>query len=615
MKSFLKLAIIFIYYLFVSSNDAELKNDKIEIVIEFKNNHISKTEIHEIENRFDVKYKKLLFDNFHVIQKWINTFEHNAEHEYNKTDFVQKLKNYENIESFHIQKKLIRKKRGLISDMIERFSFHVDKINQPIVEQKKCSLSKYHFNDPFWSYQWYMNDGCDEGKNLNITSAWDLGFTGKNVVVSIIDDGVENTNPDLRDNYDPKASIDLNDGDYDPKPRYEIKNENKHGTRCAGEISASANNSVCGVGIAYNSRIGGIRLLDGRINDRIEAAALSFNINYIDIFSASWGPLDNGKTVEGPGKLSSLAFLKGINEGRGKKGVIYVWASGNGGKFYDNCNCDGYTASIYTITISSVTQQHSAPKYSEKCASILASTYSSGKNINSIVTSDLRNTCTKSHSGTSASAPIAAGIISLVLEANRNLTWRDVQYLIVYTSDNSKLQSSNWGVNGRGRRFCHEFGFGLMNAGKMVDLAMKWTNVEKQLVCSINILNKEVKIESDENKEIKVKIDVSDACDKKINSLEHVQSYLSIDAIIRGHLHITLISPSGTISNLLDYRPFDQNKNGFHNWPFMTAHYWGENPNGEWILIINNRYRKPAYLFNWTLVIYGVENFNQRLTV
>ena len=96
MKSFLKLAIIFIYYLFVSSNDAELKNDKIEIVTEFKNNHISKTEIHEIENRFDVKYKKLLFDNFHVIQKWINTFEHNAEHEYNKTDFVQKLKNYEN---------------------------------------------------------------------------------------------------------------------------------------------------------------------------------------------------------------------------------------------------------------------------------------------------------------------------------------------------------------------------------------------------------------------------------------------------------------------------------------------------------------------------------------
>ena len=45
-----------------------------------------------------------------------------------------------------------------------------------------------------------------------------------------------------------------------------------------------------------------------------------------------------------------------IVKGRRGLGSIYVWASGNGGKDDDNCNCDGYTNSIYTISISSATQ-------------------------------------------------------------------------------------------------------------------------------------------------------------------------------------------------------------------------------------------------------------------
>ena len=65
MKSILKLEIIIISL--IISNEG-LYNNKIEILIEFKKNQISKSEIHEIEKRFDVQYEKLLFDNFHVIQ-------------------------------------------------------------------------------------------------------------------------------------------------------------------------------------------------------------------------------------------------------------------------------------------------------------------------------------------------------------------------------------------------------------------------------------------------------------------------------------------------------------------------------------------------------------------
>lgn len=89
---------------------------------------------------------------------------------------------------------------------------------------------------------------------------------------------------------------------------------NGHGTRCAGEIAMEANNGKCGVGIAYDSSIGGIKLLDGLVNDRIEGEALSYRQDLIDIYTASWGPADDGKSLEAPGRLANEALERGINE-------------------------------------------------------------------------------------------------------------------------------------------------------------------------------------------------------------------------------------------------------------------------------------------------------------
>lgn len=95
-----------------------------------------------------------------------------------------------------------------------------------------------------------------------------------------------------------------------------------------------------------------------------------------------------------------------------------MWASGNGGRDSDNCNCDGYTNSIYTLSIASVTESGNVPWYSEACSSTLATTYSSGsQGERMILTTDLHQGCTDTHTGTSASAPIAAAICALALEA------------------------------------------------------------------------------------------------------------------------------------------------------------------------------------------------------
>ena len=117
--------------------------------------------------------------------------------------------------------------------------------------------------------------------------------------------------------------------------------------------------------------------------------------------------------------------------------IDVLFPSGNGGKFEDNCNCDGYATSIFTVSISSASENGNIPWYSEQCSSTLATTYSSGSSRQGerkVITTDLHGRCTSSHTGTSASSPMAAGIIALVLEAKPSLTWRDVQHIIVRQS-------------------------------------------------------------------------------------------------------------------------------------------------------------------------------------
>lgn len=88
-----------------------------------------------------------------------------------------------------------------------------------------------------------------------------------------------------------------------------------HGTRCAGEIAAARDNGVCGVGVAYDSQIAGIRMLDQPyMTDLIEANSMGFEPQLIDIYSASWGPTDDGRTVDGPRNATMRAIVKGVNE-------------------------------------------------------------------------------------------------------------------------------------------------------------------------------------------------------------------------------------------------------------------------------------------------------------
>jgi len=147
-------------------------------------------------------------------------------------------------------------------------------------------------------------------------------------------------------------------------------------------------NDVCGVGLAYGSKVAGVRILSGPITDVDEAAALNYGFHDVSIYSCSWGPPDDGQSMEAPGYIIQKAVINGIQNGRGGKGSVFVFASGNGAFYGDQCNFDGYTNSIYSVTVAAVDYKGLHPYYSESCAANMIVAYSSGsgKSIVGIVT-------------------------------------------------------------------------------------------------------------------------------------------------------------------------------------------------------------------------------------
>uniref|UniRef100_A0A674HQF0 Neuroendocrine convertase 2 n=1 Tax=Taeniopygia guttata TaxID=59729 RepID=A0A674HQF0_TAEGU len=427
-----------------------------------------------------------------------------------------------------------------------------------------------NMNDPLFTKQWYLiNTGQADGTpglDLNVAEAWELGYTGKGVTIGIMDDGIDYLHPDLASNYNAKASYDFSSND--PYP-YHI----------------------------------------------IEASSISHMPQVIDIYSASWGPTDNGKTVDGPRELTLQAMADGVNKGRGGKGSIYVWASGDGGS-YDDCNCDGYASSMWTISINSAINDGRTALYDESCSSTLASTFSNGRKRNpeaGVATTDLYGNCTLRHSGTSAAAPEAAGVFALALEANSQLTWRDMQHLTVLTSKRNQLHDEvhRWRRNGVGLEFNHLFGYGVLDAGAMVKMAKDWKTVPERFHCVGGSIQEPEKIPPSGKLLLTLTTDACEGKENFVRYLEHVQAVITVNSTRRGDLNINMTSPMGTKSILLSRRPRDDDsKVGFDKWPFMTTHTWGEDPRGTWALEIGFVGSQPqrGVLKEWTLMLHGTQS-------
>lgn len=539
-----------------------------------------------------------------VLENWNNLDVVKREHQHHASQLAGSVRSLEMLPLKHLQKRM-----PVPIEASEKEFTPVDS-SQEITKQ---IIDKLDIHDPIFSEQWHLLNTAYPGHDVNVTGLWLEGIFGEGITAAIVDDGLDLDSEDLADNFNAKGSWDFNDKTELPRPRLF---DDYHGTRCAGEIAA-VKNGVCGVGVAYKSKVSGIRILSGGITAEEEAAAMIYGLDVNDIYSCSWGPTDDGRTVSAPELLVKKAIVKGVQEGRANKGAVYVFASGNGGRSADSCNFDGYTNSIYSITVGAIDHKGLHPVYLEACSAVMVVTYSSGSNEH-IHTTDIKGKCSNTHGGTSAAAPLAAGIYSLVLSVNPNLTWRDVQYVSALSAVPVNEEDGHYQTNALGRKYSHKYGYGKIDAYQMVHFAETWKNVNPQTWYYADKVTVNEKTNSASNVLTSiVKITKDDLAYAKLKRVEHVTVTVNIELTVRGAIGARLKSPFGVVSDLATFRPSDMSTHALKDWTFMSVAHWGESGEGDWTLeVFPNPDSQTEITFkDWQLKIFGEssdEDFDEK---
>ena len=103
--------------------------------------------------------------------------------------------------------------------------------------------------------------------------------------------------------------------------------------------------------------------------------------------------------------------------------------------------------------------------------------------------------------------------------------------------------------------------------------------------------------------------------ESNIKYLEHVLVIIHARFARRGYLEGYVTSPSGTVSQILPYRPYDVIATDFNNWPILSLHFWGENPQGTWKLRLRNHFPDKefsgTYYFNLFIQMYCLKFFDR----
>lgn len=474
--------------------------------------------------------------------------------------------------------------------------------------------------DPLFSGQFNLNNtgqtGGIAGIDLNVTGVWD-DYTGAGVLVGIIDDGVDHTHADLIDNYDTSLDNDSRGNDSDAM----AEGSDAHGTAVAGIIAAD-DNGLGSVGVAFDATITGFRMgygADGTLGQITENLQLQTGV---DISNNSWGFggffSDNFKTSSF--RAHGDALETAVETGRDGLGTVWVFAAGNSRDSGDNVNYHNFQNSRFTIAVAAAEDDGDIAFYSNPGASVITTApVAAGGGLGGVITTDRQGSAgyvsgdfVNGFNGTSAATPMVSGVVALMLEANPDLGYRDVQEILAYSSRQIDAGDAGWALNGAtdwnggGLHVSHDFGFGLTDALTAVRLAESWrdqsTFANEELVTASRAPLKTIVNDGT----ITDTITISDPVD-----LEWVEVDINVDHSWIGDLEITLTSPDGTVSTLVD-RPGVTSGNQFGTsqddirFVLTSARHWGEDATGDWTLAITDHFAADGgTLFSWRLNLYG----------
>lgn len=314
-------------------------------------------------------------------------------------------------------------------------------------------------DDTLFDSQWHLGS-ADEG-GITAAAGWDISQGSEDVVIAVIDTGVDTDHVDLADNMwvnsgeiadngidddgngyiDDVNGYDFVDEDGDPNPAPDGLNNDSyagkdtgvtHGTHVAGILGAVGNNGTGVSGVSWNVSIMGIRVLDdeGAGSDGDIAAGIQYAAdNGADIIHMSLG-----------GYGSTNALQAGVNYALDRDKII-VAAAGNDGV---NINQNPFYPACYStvIGVSSTGQSNAASTFSNKgsdCVNVAAP----GESIYSTLYSDdpTYNFTTDygTMSGTSMAAPVVSGLVGLLLEHEPTLTTAQVTDILELTADDIGL--------------------------------------------------------------------------------------------------------------------------------------------------------------------------------
>jgi len=305
----------------------------------------------------------------------------------------------------------------------------------------------------------------------------------------------------------------------------------------------------------------------------------------------------------------NVALQWGVNYGRGGNGIVYVFAAGNEFTSGDNVNFEGWLNSIFTISVAATALDGEHAYYSSAGAPVLLCA-PGGETGNGKMPSAYAGSpdgCSSAGAGTSFSAPLVSGSVALMLEANPNLGWRDVQDILVRTAAAIDAGHSSWVTNGAGLKHSDMYGFGILDAGAAVVMARDWPgSSSKEHALLGRHIDVDLPIPSDEEG-VECGVTVSATEASHIGSVEHVVIYITTEGHpVRGELRILLTSPAGTESVMAWTTSADSTPD-YNNFKFMTVKNWGEAAEGTWTLqVIDERKNANAgVLVSWILAIYG----------
>lgn len=233
-------------------------------------------------------------------------------------------------------------------------------------------------NDPLFSTQWYIRNtgqsGGTPGIDLNLGDVW-KDYTGKGVVVGVLDQGIEFDHPDLARNVLPSLSISAQPtGDGQP-----TNSSENHGVNVAGEIAAVPNNGIGLTGIAPGAKLASVYLYLGPpapgIPANDEAGAFEYTAAHYDVANNSWGGDLKQFTSFNDGEPGSAdagqALADAAAKGRGGLGTVVVFANGNDRLSGANGNSENWSNSPYTIAVAAIDHNGRVVSYSTPGANIL----------------------------------------------------------------------------------------------------------------------------------------------------------------------------------------------------------------------------------------------------